>query len=336
MGVCMKVLVVHPTPRPFIALDVDLLRSTFTVRTVRVRFHPRRGFVTDTLAAVRDASWADVVIAWFGGVHTLAPFITARLRGTRCAVIASGVDVAAMPSIQYGHMRPGWLRIAGRLVFRLAHRVFAVSAFTEQEAIQNAGVPPGKIDVIPHGIPSLPRLRANRAERRGVITVATVDARAIRLKGLHTFVQTAAQLPDTPFEIIGGGEPAASRRLRQHAPSNVTFRGWLSPQDLRARMRQGAVYAQLSAYEAFGMALAEAMQCGCIPVVTRRGALPEVVGDTGRYVPYGDPDATAQAIREALNAPTAASRAARRRITNHFSLATRRHALIDAVRALGH
>lgn len=101
-------------------------------------------------------------------------------------------------------------------------------------------------------------------------------------------------------------------------------------------MLQRAVYAQLSAYESFGMALAEAMQCGCVPVVTRRGALPEVVGDAGWYVPYGDPDATAQAIREALNAPDAASRAARHRITDRFPLDRRRHALVDALRALGH
>jgi len=29
------------------------------------------------------------------------------------------------------------------------------------------------------------------------------------------------------------------------------------------------------------MALAEAMCCECVPVVTKKGALPEVVGDTG-------------------------------------------------------
>jgi glycosyltransferase involved in cell wall biosynthesis len=277
--------------------------------------------------------WADVVVAWFGGVHALVPFIAARLGGTRCAVIASGVDVAALPSIQYGHMRPSRLRVAGRLVFRLAHRVFAVSSFTKQEAIRNAGVPPEGVDVIPHGIPvyrSTPP-----PSRRGVLTVATVDDRAMRLKGIHTFAQVARQFPDTPFEVIGGGTPSTVQILQECAPPNLKIEPWLSPDDLRSRMLERTVYAQLSAYESFGMALAEAMQCGCIPVVTRRGALPEVVGDAGWYVPYGDPDATAQAIREALDAPAAASRAARRRITNHFPLDRRRHALVDAIRALG-
>ncbi len=330
----MKVLVVHPAPRPFIDLDVDILRSAFTVRTVRVRFHPRHGFVTDTLAALRDAAWADVVIAWFGGVHALAPFIAARLCGARCAVIASGVDVAAMPTIGYGHMRPGWLRTVGRLVFRLAHRVFAVSSFTKQEAIRNAGVPPDKVETIPHGLPARTSPRA--LHRRGVLTVATVDDRTLRLKGLHTFVRVARRFPAIPFEIVGGGHPSALRRLLHRAPPNLQVVPWQSPDALQAHMAKRTVYAQLSAYEAFGMALAEAMQCGCIPVVTRRGALPDVVGDAGWYVAYDDADGTAHAIRHALAAPASASVAARRRIEERFPLRHRRDALIDALRALVH
>ncbi|MHA1664403.1 MAG: hypothetical protein ACTSVW_01050 [Candidatus Njordarchaeales archaeon] len=42
------------------------------------------------------------------------------------------------------------------------------------------------------------------------------------------------------------------------------------------------------------------MSCCCVPVVTRRYALPEVVGDTGFYVPYYDPKSTAEAIKKAL------------------------------------
>jgi glycosyltransferase involved in cell wall biosynthesis len=334
----MNVLMVHPTPRPFMQLDVEILRSAFMVRTVQVRFHPRPHLMADTWSALRLTRWADVVLAWFGGVHALLPFVTARVLGKRCAIIASGVDVAAMPSMHYGHMRPGWLRIAGRLVFRLAHRVFPVSAFTAREAVHNAGVAPYKIEIIPHGLPPCPSYTKQRAAsppRAGVITVATVDARAVGLKGLPTFVRAAARCPDVPFEIVGGGDPATLQARCPAIPPNVTFTGWLPSEALQERMQRRAVYVQLSAYESFGMALAEAMQCGCRPIVTRRGALPEVVGDAGWYVPYGDPDATARAIREALNAPAAASRAARRRIMERFPLSRRRQGLVDAVRALG-
>lgn len=329
----MKVLVIHPTPRPFIALDVEILQSAFTVRTARVRFTPRSAFAADTLAALRNVLWADVVLAWFGGWHALLPFLVARMVGRRCAVIASGVDVAAVPSVDYGHMRPGWLRVVGRFVFRLAHRVFAVSAFTAQEAIRNARVPASKVTTIPHGVPPVPS-RELSLDRSGVMTVATATARTVPLKGLTTFVRAAARLPDVPFSIVGGGDRATLRSIREDAPPNVTFVDWLAPHALRRRMQRCKVYAQLSAYESFGMALAEAMQCGCVPVVTRRGALPSVVGPVGWYVPYGDAAATARALREALAAPPEASDAAHRRIETCFPVVQRRRALVSALRNL--
>jgi len=65
-------------------------------------------------------------------------------------------------------------------------------------------------------------------------------------------------------------------------------------------LKSTRVYCQLSYTESFGMTLLEAMSCGCIPVVTDRDALPEVVGDCGYVVPYGDVDATRKAILKAF------------------------------------
>jgi glycosyltransferase involved in cell wall biosynthesis len=77
------------------------------------------------------------------------------------------------------------------------------------------------------------------------------------------------------------------------------------------------------------MALAESMCCECVPVVINNAALPEVVGDTGFYVPYGDPKATAEAIKEALK--SGKGRAARERIKNMFPIAKREKRLIEII-----
>jgi glycosyltransferase involved in cell wall biosynthesis len=79
------------------------------------------------------------------------------------------------------------------------------------------------------------------------------------------------------------------------------------------------------------MAVAEAMLCGCVPVVSARGALPEVVGTAGMVVPYGDAAAAADAIRGVLDAGEEQRAAARRRIVDNFSLAQRRAALLCAL-----
>jgi glycosyltransferase involved in cell wall biosynthesis len=327
----MKVLIVYSTSRPFIDLDVALLRSAFDVRTAEIDYAPRHDYVASTLRAVRDVAWADVVVSWFGVLHALVPFAAARLFGTPRVVIASGVDVAAMPALGYGHMRGGWLRAVGRTVFRLADRVLAVSRHTAQEAQRNAGVPASKVGVVYHGIPAR-CTRPLSSGRAGVLTVATANDITLQRKGLRTFVRTARLLPGVPFRIVGGGTPAALQTLRRAAPPNVTFTGWVPYSEIHALMRRAKVYAQLSAYESFGMALAEAMQCGCVPVVTRRGALPEVVGATGHYVPYAAPRATAAALRQALAAPPSAGRRAQERIRHRFPLARRRDQLASALR----
>jgi glycosyltransferase involved in cell wall biosynthesis len=53
--------------------------------------------------------------------------------------------------------------------------------------------------------------------------------------------------------------------------------------------------------EQFGLVALEAMACGVPIVVSRSGALPEIVGDCGIIVPKGDPMALADALTKLLN-----------------------------------
>ncbi len=82
------------------------------------------------------------------------------------------------------------------------------------------------------------------------------------------------------------------------------------------------------------MALAEAMACGCVPVVTKKGALPEVVGNCGFYAEEGDLDSTVAGIRKALKAPYGAGLAARERIVREFPLERREQAISALVEKL--
>ena len=51
-----------------------------------------------------------------------------------------------------------------------------------------------------------------------------------------------------------------------------------------SEMLNSCVYLQLSYYESFGVSVAEAIACGCVPIVTAGTALPEVCGIEGRVV----------------------------------------------------
>jgi glycosyltransferase involved in cell wall biosynthesis len=73
--------------------------------------------------------------------------------------------------------------------------------------------------------------------------------------------------------------------------------------------------------------LAEAMACGCVPVVTRRAAIPEVVGDCGHYVEVDDVEGTAQGVRAALSDAKLGLRASQR-VRDQFPMHKRRASII--------
>jgi glycosyltransferase involved in cell wall biosynthesis len=163
-----------------------------------------------------------------------------------------------------------------------------------------------------------------------VLTVGIVNESNLVRKGLTTFVEAARLLPEIPFVLVGPWEEHAVGRLRARAPANLEITGWLPDDELRARMAAAGVYVQASLHEAFGVAVAEAMLSGCVPVVTPRGSLPEIVGDTGFYVPVADPAAAAHAIRAALASPDNGA-LARARILARFPPALRRERLLAAL-----
>ncbi|MGZ4849017.1 MAG: glycosyltransferase family 4 protein, partial [Halobacteriota archaeon] len=169
-------------------------------------------------------------------------------------------------------------------------------------------------------------------KKNRVITVGVVSRSNLKRKGLETFVRSAAYLPDIEFILIGRFFDDSIRYLRSIASENVRFTGFLPESDLIKQYREAKVYVQVSAHEAFGASLAEAMACGCTPVVTDKGAIPEVVGDVGIYVPYGDPVATAQGIRKALTSDREGL--SRRRIENLFTADKRKEALVKTINDL--
>src|SRR5438093_1255041 len=165
-----------------------------------------------------------------------------------------------------------------------------------------------------------------------VVTVAQISRENVLRKGLRTFVDAAKEVPDVQFIIIGRHLDDAIDQLRAVAPSNVRFLGEVSDSDLREILGRARVYVQASYTEGFGVALAEAMASGCVPIVTRRGAIPEVVGETGLYVDYGDSHELANAIREGLRSRLGAE--ARARILDRFTITRRLDTLRTAVLSL--
>ncbi|MEE9507464.1 MAG: glycosyltransferase family 4 protein, partial [Thermoplasmata archaeon] len=271
-----------------------------------------------------------IVFCWFAWDQAAWAVRFSRLLGKKSIVIIGGFDVVHMPEIDYGNLLNK--RSARRTKYAIlkSTRPVAVSESIRGDAVSLTGRP--DIDVVYHGFDS-EKFRPAAEKQDLVLTVGDINESNLQRKGLLTFLKTAELLPDVRFAAVGRvGELSPQHRGLLSLP-NVEVPGFVSDEGLLDYMQRAKVYVQVSAHEGFGCSLAEAMLCECVPVVSSRGALPEVVGDAGAYVRFGDSRATADAIEGAIGDKSPGKRA-RERIRTHFPLEKRRKALLETVRGL--
>lgn len=225
-----------------------------------------------------------------------------------------------------------WKKWCPLFVFRHADLVLSVSNFTHQETINNAGADPERVRLLYHGFNAQEWQPVDGSVKEDmVLTVAYLKKENIHIKGLDLFVRTAAYLPSIPFFLVGEWEDQSIKILRAVAPPNVTFVRRVNREVLVQMYSVAKVYVQASLTEAFGCALAEAMLCDCMPVVSRRGALPEVVGDCGLYCDDLSRQGLAVQIRAALESPDCMGHKVRERIIQQFPLSKRRENLLALI-----
>lgn len=317
-----RLLFIHNKLTSFVRFDLESLRVHFEVTE---RSLMSRAF--SPLGLWREIAEHDLVFGWFASWHTFLPFLWARLQHKPSILVVGGYDLANLPEIGYGHQRGGTRRCVSRFAMNLASTLVTNSYYSRDEAITNAGIAREKLEVVHHGLPDPFGELPGAGRGRIVLTVGNVNRSNLQRKGMKAFVHAAARIPDATFTIVGAWQDDAIDELRAIASSNVRFTGELSDRELREQYRQASVYVQASRHEGFGLSLAEAMLAGCIPVATRAGSLPEVVGDCGVFCKSKEPDSVAEAIRSALDLPERARFQARQRILDSFPAEKRREAL---------
>jgi glycosyltransferase involved in cell wall biosynthesis len=315
-----RVLFIYPFLSTFIERDLNILREEFEV----IPYHHRGK--KDIFKLLRYVLSSEVNISWFSLGHATMAVLFSRIFGKKSIVIAGGWDVVYMPNIDYGAMKGKRIKKT-QSALKKANRIIAVSDSTKKWVLKWAQRE--DVTVIFHGFDS-EEFKPKGVKEDMVITVGNLSNDVtIRVKGLETFVRAAELLSDTKFVLIGKHDPDIAKIWREKAPSNLEIIDYLPLERLVEFYQKAKVYAQLSYQESFGCALAEAMLCQCVPVVTRRGAIPEVVGDIGYYVEYGDVQNTADTIKKALKSDKGID--ARKRIKTLFSRNERKRKLIKTV-----
>ncbi len=213
-------------------------------------------------------------------------------------------------------LRNATARIAGSI--RNGVDVFVVqSEFQKNKFVVN-GIPPERIEILPGMVSNM-----NGDGDVPVGDLVTYAGRISAEKGIAEFLEAARLLPDTPFVVAG--DERQMLNIRQEAPPNVTWLGFLQAAELRDLfIRSRLVVVPSKWYEGFPNVLVEAMALGKPIICSAIGALPEIVEDGvhGLLFAPGDAQSLSDKIRSLYGDPERCRRcgaAAREKARQEYS-----------------
>jgi D-inositol-3-phosphate glycosyltransferase len=204
-------------------------------------------------------------------------------------------------------------RIAGeRVVARGADRIICGSESERETLIDEYGVSPTRLSVVPCGV-DVDRFRPLDAVQSRLalgldpdVPVLLFIGRIEPLKGIDVLIRAASQL-DGRFQllVVGGDEKDAPRTGELQAlarelgiAGKVVFADAVPHDELPRYYNAASVCIVPSYYESFGLVALEAMACGVPVIASRVGGLKETVQDgrTGYLIPWRCPEPFAERL----------------------------------------
>jgi glycosyltransferase involved in cell wall biosynthesis len=192
-----------------------------------------------------------------------------------------------------------------RFVIKRLDRIITSSREGIDELKRAFGLSSDKISVVYNGM-DVEQFR-NTGEKRDERTILFVGNTEDHKKGILFLLEALALLPeDIRLTIVDEGPPlkknAAGLVEKIGVQKRVKFTGKVDQKTLVSLYSKASLLVMSSLYEGFGLPAAEAMSCETPVVVTRAGALPEVVDSScGILVEPGNSRALRDAITSLLN-----------------------------------
>jgi glycosyltransferase involved in cell wall biosynthesis len=254
-------------------------------------------------------------LAHFHFIDPYSPYVSAAKLSGAQVLVHDHLCPAVTPGLR------GALKRARSIVLNSFVDVrVAVSHFVADAVAQAYAVPPSQVAIVENGI-DLARFRGGpggagvRAELAIgdtplVVCVSRLDAE----KGGETLLRAVPHFArGAHLAFVGEGPRRSDWENLAGAlgvDDRVHFLGLRN--DVEQLIAAANVVVVPSEYEeAFGQVVVEGMASGRPVVVTRSGAMPDLVGETGIVVPKRDPEALAASVNRLLDDPELAARLGR-------------------------
>lgn len=246
------------------------------------------------------------------GIRLVHAFdIPTDLFGIPVARLCGIPAIASQLSFRHVYTRTGRLLMAG--IDRLADRVVVNSHAVAQRLIEDSKIPAEQVYVSHNGVDTrefypfdapCPEPLAGASLVIGAVCALRAE------KGLDLLVRAFARVRDLDagmkLAIVGSGvELSALQNLaRELGVLNACVFVPATP-EVAPWMRAMDVFVLTSHYESFPNALLEAMACGCAPVASSVGGVPELIaaGRTGLLFNMGDLEGLAGSLELLIRNP---------------------------------
>uniref|UniRef100_A0A7C4ASM7 Glycosyltransferase family 1 protein n=1 Tax=Desulfomonile tiedjei TaxID=2358 RepID=A0A7C4ASM7_9BACT len=250
-----------------------------------------------------------------GFTGTIVFMILTRLAGVKLLLHLHGTDW------RFWHTSRPWLRrLRNNLAFRIPHAIIVLYGLWKKELLSL--LPTHDVYVIGNAIEDVPELDATRVEAIKaslgiaaddfvVLTVGFVGRRKGALDTLEAVPELVRHNPRVKFVFVGGEEfPGESQPVIEKIRADrlepwVQVVGEVPRERVPYYLACAHVFLLPSRQEGMPIAVLEALRAGLPVVVSRVGAMPEMIQDreTGILIDPGKPQDIVEAIKALMDAP---------------------------------
>ncbi len=287
------------------------------------RYPPYDLALATRMLEVREEAKVDLFHVHYAIPHAVSAFLARSMCGGCLKFVTTlhGTDITVVGSDR-AYMRPT------RFALEQSDAITAVSQYLADETHLVFGVRK-PVEVV-HNFVDVDRFKPTNAPRwhqrpdgeRILVHVSNFRPVKRIADVVRAFAAIQRQVP-AKLWLIGDGpdrEHAMAVAADLGCQHKVEYRGVLD--NLEDVLPQADLFLSASETESFGLSMLEAMSCGVPCVSTAVGGVAEVLGNTGRLTPFGDPESMARAalvFLEDAELHTAQAKAARARAVERFA-----------------